>query len=503
MGEENFPALVPWMFDSLKTDNSNVERSGTAQGLSETKAINLKMNTCYDYEVILPEENTRYFEHVLPDIIRNCSHQKAFVRDGYVKLFKYLPRSLGVQFQNYLQHVLPAILDGLSDENESVRDAALGAGHVMVEHYATTYAFIVLPCSGTSGKALLEGGSDDEGSSNKAHGRAIIEAALHLWKTIVANTPKTFKEIMPVLMNTLISSLASTSSERQHVAARALGELVRKLGERVLPLIIPILSQGLKDLNAGRRQGVCIGLSEVMATVVKSQLLIFMDELIPTIRTALCDSMPEVRESAGLAFCTLYKSAGMHAFDEIVPTLLHALEDDETCDTALDGLKQILSVRTIVVLPHILPKLVHLPLSNVTFNAHALGALAEVAGPDLNFHLGTILPALLSAMGANDKGVPTLAKEVAETVALVIDEEGVEYLIAELLKGIGDTLVAWEALSRVIGSVPKEGLTSGSAELREQVALGLRELIEVVGEKTLKYFVIPISGYGLYTFYEI
>lgn len=86
----------------------------------------------------------------------------------------------------------------------------------------------------------------------------------------------------------------------------------------------------------------CIGLSEVMASAGKSQLLSFMDELIPTIRTALCDrfvmvlclildmliissklvtfhyltnhhdfifvnSTPEVRESAGLAFSTLYK----------------------------------------------------------------------------------------------------------------------------------------------------------------------------------------------------
>lgn len=38
------------------------------------------------------------------------------------------------------------------------------------------------------------------------------------------------------------------------VAGRALGELVRKLGERVLPSIIPILSRGLKDSNASRRQ---------------------------------------------------------------------------------------------------------------------------------------------------------------------------------------------------------------------------------------------------------
>ncbi|TYJ11316.1 hypothetical protein E1A91_A11G268000v1 [Gossypium mustelinum] len=625
MGEENFPDLVPWLFDTLKSDNSNVERSGAAQGLSE----------------VLAALGTDYFETVLPDIIRNCSHQKASVRDGYLTLFKYFPRSLGVQFQNYLQLVLPAILDGLADENESVRDAALGAGHVLVEHYATTSLPLLLPAvedgifndnwrirqssvellgdllfkvAGTSGKALLEGGSDDEGASTEAHGRAIIEvlgrdkrnevlaalymvrtdvsitvrqAALHVWKTIVANTPKTLKEIMPVLMNTLITSLASASSERRQVAGRALGELVRKLGERVLPLIIPILSQGLKDPDASRRQGVCIGLSEVMASAGKSQLLSFMDELIPTIRTALCDSVPEVRESAGLAFSTLYKSAGMQAIDEIVPTLLHALEDDETSDTALDGLKQILSVRTTAVLPHILPKLVHRPLS--AFNAHALGALAEVASPGLNYHLGTILPALLSAMGGNDVDVQPLAKEAAETSVLVIDEEGIEPLISELLKGVADSeasirrsssyligyffknsklylvdeapnmistliillsdtdsatvAVAWEALSMVVNSVPKEvlpsyiklvrdavssardkerrkkkggpivipgfslpkalqpllpiflqGLISGSAELREQAALGLGELIEVTSEQSLKQFVIPITG---------
>ncbi|KAF6144359.1 hypothetical protein GIB67_024586 [Kingdonia uniflora] len=629
MGEENFPDLVSWLLDTLKSDTSNVERSGAAQGLSE----------------VLASLGKEYFEHRLPDIIRNCSHQKASVRDGYLTVFKYLPRSLGVTFQDYLQQVLPAILDGLADENESVRDAALSAGHVLVEHYATTSLPLLLPAvedgifndswrirqssvellgdllfkvAGTSGKAILEGGSDDEGASTEAQGRAIIEvlgrekrnevlaavymvrtdvslsvrqAAVHVWKTIVANTPKTLKEIMPVLMNTLILSLASSSSERRQVAGRALGELVRKLGERVLPMIIPILSQGLKDSSTSRRQGVCIGLSEVMASAGKNQLLSFMDELIPTIRTALCDSTPEVRESAGVAFSTLYKSAGMQAIDEIVPTLLHALEDGKTSDTALDGLKQILSVRTAAVLPHILPKLVQLPLSTL-IKRRSIGLLII---EDVRSHRGD--EAHKGIMKLSDKGlqclscidVQHLAKKAAETVVLVIDEEGIGCLMSELLKGVNDnqaiirrgssyligyffknsklylvdeasdmisTLIvllsdtdpatiaaSWEALSRVVSSVPKEvlpsyiklvrdavstsrdkerrkrkggpvlipgfclpkalqpllpiflqGLVSGSAEVREQAAQGLGELIEVTSEKSLKEFVVPITG---------
>ncbi|EFJ05799.1 hypothetical protein SELMODRAFT_162851 [Selaginella moellendorffii] len=625
MGDDNFPSLVPWLLETLKSENSSVERSGAAQGLSEVLAA-LGMD---------------YFDKLLPDIIENCTHPRAAVRDGYLTLFKYLPSSLGLSFQTYLPRVLPAILDGLADENESVRDAALSAGHVFVEHYATTSLPQLLPAveegifhdnwrirqssvellgdllfkvAGTSGKVVLEGGSDDEGASTEAHGRAIVDilgsqrrneilaalymlrsdvgmtvrqAALHVWKTVVANTPKTLKEIMPVLMSTLISSLASSSAERRQVAGRSLGELVRKLGDRVLPSIIPILAQGLEDEDDGTRQGVCMGLSEVMASAGKLQLVTYMGELIPTIRTALCDRHATVREAAGLAFGTLFKSAGMQAIDEIVPSLLGALEVSETSGTALDGLKQILSVRTAAVLPHILPKLVQPPLT--AFNAHALGALAEVAGPGLNGHLSTILPPLIAAMDSDEMDVASFAKSAGETVVLAIDGEGLEYLLSELVRGLGDTQASirtwsayltgylfkntkldlsdelpnilttlvvmltdvndntvkavWEALASVTATISKEnqpsyvkvlrdavstardkerrkrkggpvvipgfclpkglqpvlpillqGLMSGSADLREQAAEGIGELVTVTSEAAVKPFVVPITG---------
>jgi hypothetical protein len=37
------------------------------------------------------------------------------------------------------------------------------------------------------------------------------------------------------------------------------------------------------------------------------------------------------------------------------------------------------------------------------FNAHALGALAEVAGAGLNTHLSMILPPLISGMGNKEQ----------------------------------------------------------------------------------------------------
>lgn len=116
------------------------------------------------------------------------------------------------------------------------------------------------------------------------------------------------------------------------VAARTLGDLVKKLGERVLPEIIPILEEGLKSPLPEKRQGVCVGLSEIMVSTSKDMVLTFVNSLVPTVRRALCDDLPEVRQAAAKTFDSLHNTVGSRALDDILPPMLKQLEmkhDDE------------------------------------------------------------------------------------------------------------------------------------------------------------------------------
>ena len=63
----------------------------------------------------------------------------------------------------------------------------------------------------------------------------VRQSALHVLKVIVTNNPKTLYD-------------------KRQVAARPLGDLVRKLGERVLPEIIPILEKGIDSDDSDKRQ---------------------------------------------------------------------------------------------------------------------------------------------------------------------------------------------------------------------------------------------------------
>ncbi len=473
MGEATFHDLLPWLMDKLVSEQSSVDRSGAAQGLSE----------------VIGGMGEDKLKKLMSDIIATAERPDlmAHVRDGYIMTYIYLPSVFGASFVHYVGPILPSILQALSDENEFVRDTALRAGKRIISQYAETAVELLLPelerglfddnwrirnssvqllgdllykVSGVSGKMTTETADDDDNFGTETSHNAILRVlghdrrnrvlsglymgrsdtalmvrqnALHVWKIIVSNTPRTLREILPTLFTLLLGCLASTSHDKRTVAARTLGDLVRKLGERVLPEIIPILESGLSSEEADQRQGVCIGLSEIMASTSKEHVSVFADSLIPTVRRALTDPLPDVREAAAHTFDNLHHNIGARAVDEILPNLLNDLNDPEMSERALDGLKQVMAVKSRVVLPVLVPQLTAAPV-----NTKALSQLSSVAGEALTKHLGRILPALLSAL--SDKvGTPQEEQELeyCKTVVLSVEEDlGVRTVMDDLLSTV-------------------------------------------------------------------
>ena len=185
------------------------------------------------------------------------------------------------------------MLEGLADPAEQVREACLRAAHGVIATYLQASAQLLLPPlqSGLSnenyrirqssiellGELLLrltdrmplpvleEGEDPAQGSplesvptpqqhallaalhiARSDASSAVKSAAGNVWKTLVENTPKTLRAILPTLTAQLIALLSGKEEEPQAAAAAALGELVSKLGDRVLPGLVPILQKGLQ-----------------------------------------------------------------------------------------------------------------------------------------------------------------------------------------------------------------------------------------------------------------
>ncbi len=140
----------------------------------------------------------------------------------------------------------------------------------------------------------------------------VRQTSLHVWKVVVTNTARTLREILPTLVHLLLSCLASRSHDKRTIAARTLGDLVRKLGERVLPEVIPMLETGLKSDEPQKRQGVCIGLSEIVQHTSRDNVLLYIESLLPTVRSGLCDEDSDVRAAAAKTFDSLHSTVGKY-----------------------------------------------------------------------------------------------------------------------------------------------------------------------------------------------
>ncbi|KAI7966942.1 hypothetical protein MJO29_000219 [Puccinia striiformis f. sp. tritici] len=438
LGEESFPELVPSLFDTLRTEVPGVDQQGAAQGLSE----------------IMSGLGTEKLDDLLPDIIANTSSPKAFVREGFISLLVFLPATYGDRFAPYLGRIIRPVLNGLADDSDYVRDASMRAGRMIVINHSTKAIELLMPeleqglfheswrirqssiqllgdllfrISGIAAKADLgnEEGEEDEltiptadasrvalvdtlGKERRDRVLAAIyitrqdsssivrTTSVHIWKALVNNTPKTAREIMPVLMQTLIRILASPGEEQRETAARTLGELVRKLGENILTVINKTLQSAIQSEDVRVRQGVSLAVIDIIASISQTQLEDNQGPLIAIVRSALLDNSDSVRSTAAKAFDALQQRLGSRVVQDTLPALLHALrQSGSTPAASLAALKELMRVGASSILPQILPVLTKSPIT--AFNARALSSLVSVSGDSISRYISSVVDSLRSS----------------------------------------------------------------------------------------------------------
>ena len=313
----------------------------------------------------------------------------------------------------------------------------------------------------------------------------VRQGALQVWKTIVPNTPRTLREVMPVLTSQIITALASSSEDMRTIASRALGDIVRKLGDSVLNDMVPFLQRGLGSGDENMREGVCLGLAEMIGCATKEQVEDNIPKLLPAVREALCDESGEVRRHAAAAFQKLYRVVGSSTAHLVLPALLADL--DAQFDPALGaennrslvGLREIVQLRPYELLPALVPKLLARPVT--VAHATALREVAGVTGGVIHLQLRLIVPALVSEIQARSvaerESPPELEalQQCAQAVVSAVETSGIQQLVDELLQQVASD----DTGRRQWGAwLCEQFFAASSADFKMFVPVFLKELLQ-------------------------
>ncbi|OLP89565.1 Translational activator GCN1 [Symbiodinium microadriaticum] len=465
--EDMLGDVMPWLFEMLKSPESNVERTGAAHGLSE----------------VLMAKGPERVQELLPDILLNASDKDAepLAREGYLGLFEYLPPAMGSSFEPYLEEVLTTLLDGMSDDTASVRDTALKAAQVIIRHFGSSHTALLLPpleegvfvvdwrvrhgaiqLMGQLIQQILRAHRIPTNSAElmqvealpkewRCHMLASLyivrsdenvmvkQACQQVWKAVVQNPPRTLKELLPTLMTRLIANLASTNRERQRVAARCVGDLVGKLGERVMPELMPIFMETLSEGDTHVREGVCLGLAELINATTKELLTTYLEQLIPAIQQALIDDDEAVRLQASTVVALLHSAVGARATNEIVEWLLDQLMEEvvEEGDLFVLGLEQLMKKQPGAVKDLVLSRLTSPAEDGWTrFQVQGLASVAVI--PDshtIHTHLSDVMPVFIKVASIEDEDQPEMQEIAIESATRVMDavqQDGLTLLMTEL-----------------------------------------------------------------------
>lgn len=270
----------------------------------------------------------------------------------------------------------------------------------------------------------------------------VRQTALHVWKVVVTNTARTLREILPTLITILLGCLASDNHDKRLVVEGCLwsvvcchhvsylcsadkwqpalwGTLFANWGSVSFLKSFLYWRQACSPLMVVRDRGsvwACLRLCSRPAVSTCWPMLtpycppsaapcVTLSQMSGLLLLILLTASTQLLVSSCLAeaerISTSWASPlGQKVLEEVLKPLLERLQGDEEKERVLDGLQQVMAVKSHAVLPMMVPQLVTPPV-----NTRALATLASVAGPALHRHLTKVIPALVGAAAENSEEV--------------------------------------------------------------------------------------------------
>lgn len=265
----------------------------------------------------------------------------------------------------------------------------------------------------------------------------VRQMGMQVWKTVVSNTPRVLREIMPSAVGQVVVALSDEDEERRAAAGKCLGDLAQKLGDRVVPEVLPSLQAGITDKNVSDRVrlGACDGLFELVQACPKGQLIAHAPELLAAVRDALCDHTTAVRSSGAEVFALLLRPLGSTAVDDVIPMLVKnmstapaaesgdddgssAIDQGATAERALDSMKLCMGACGNRLLSIVVPRLLEEhPLTVET--CRALTAAATAAEEQFEDYIDDVVDVIIKAADSGTEGAIPLA-DIIDPVADLI-----------------------------------------------------------------------------------
>lgn len=90
------------------------------------------------------------------------------------------------------------------------------------------------------------------------------------------------------------------------MAARCLGEMVKKMGDRILSTVLPVLQERLSSEEVEPRRGVAVALSEIIGNTHRDIVEQHTISVVPAIKQCLLDSDKSVRDAVVPSFASFY-----------------------------------------------------------------------------------------------------------------------------------------------------------------------------------------------------